>query len=376
MSRRTAALVVAAAVLAAGLTLGAAPAALAAEPAQMKTTSVSRDGMTMLPFRQTMEDAGYTVYFNSSDQSFYAELGGTWVWAPLYDNYAVVNGETVRLSRGPVIVQGVAYYPEDFFQGAFSGWYGWGSAWPRYPSTGWSRVIEGLRFRLVYERDDPGRIGLVVKNVTASEKTLKFPTGKTHEIVLKRNGAKVWSSADGKMYTQAVQYVTLKAGESKTYWTDLPGLAGGSYNVEAYFSGIPYTGIVTKKTISIERWNDGPIYGWDPLQYSLSFSQGWSSTLNPPQLVLRVKNPTGREVIFPYNHEYEFVIWGSDGSVTRKELPGMSRSDYVQKISAGASQTHFIYLNGLKRGTYYAEGYIKEGGRIVRTLGGVNFTIK
>ncbi|MGE5484103.1 MAG: BsuPI-related putative proteinase inhibitor [Ignavibacteriales bacterium] len=367
LNRRIATLLLAA-VLVAGITLGEAPAATAAATATFKPASVTRDGMRMLPFRQTMENAGATVYYNSTDRSFYAELDGVWVWAPVYDVYAVVNGERVRLSRAPVVVQDVAYYPEDFFDGVFSGWYGWGHSGGNQNNDS-NRAIEGLRFSLSYERGTPGRIGLVVKNVSGYRKTIMIPSGKTHEIVLKRNGAKVWSSTDGRVYTQAVQYVTLRAGESKTYWTDLPTLVRGSYGVEAYFFGVSYKGVVARTTIQAGSYNNPPAGNSGSLQYSLSYSQGWSSSQNPPQLVLRVKNPTGSDVTSSYSQSYEFVVWGKDGSVTRKQLPGM-------KIAAGASQTHFVYLNGLKRGSYYAECYLKEGGRTVRTIGSLSFTVK
>ncbi len=373
MSRRIPALLLTAAVLVAGISLGAAPSAMAAESATFKTTSVSRDGMTMLPFIETMENEGYTVY--SSAQGLYAERGGSWAWAPLYDMYAVVNGETVRLSRAPVIVQGVAYYPEDFFNKVVWGWYDWEPEWPNYPNQGWSRIIEGLRFRLIYDEGAPGKIGLAVKNAASYRKTIEIPSGKTHEIVLKKNGSKVWNSTDGKVFTQAVQYLTLRAGESKTYWTDLPSLARGSYDVEAYFSGVSYKGAVARTRITIRTPYNPPSYGWSSLRYSLSFSQGLANRLNPPQLVLRVNNPSGRDVVFPSGYTYEFVVWGNDGSETRKTLP-VSADELGRKVSPGASQTHFVYLNGLKRGSYYAEAYIKSGGQIVRTIGSLNFTVK
>ncbi|MCR4397903.1 MAG: BsuPI-related putative proteinase inhibitor [Firmicutes bacterium] len=347
--------------------------ALAAEPASMKTTAVSRDGMTMLPFRRTMEDAGATVYYNSGDRSFYAELHGRRIWAPLYDMYAVVNGETVRMSRAPVIVQGVAYFAEDLFQMFFAG------SPPDGPYTGrqygsWSRKIGGLRFRLVYERGNPGRIGLVVRNVTSAPKTLTFGSGKTHEIVLRRNGAEVWSSSDGQSYTQAVQRVTIGAGQSKTYWTRLPRLPRGYYDVEAYFTAVSYEGPVAEMRIAV---GSGQAVSWnDPLDYSLSFRTGWSGSQSPPRLVLTVRNNTGRDVVFPYPHSYEFVIWGNDGSVTRKKVPAMSVNDYVQQVAAGAVQTHFVYLHGLKKGSYYVEAYVREDGGGARMIGSLEFTVR
>jgi len=368
LSRRISALVLAAAVLAAALSVGTAPA-MAAEAATFKTASVTRDGMTMLPFRETLEAAGAKVSYSSQSSSFYAELNGNWIWAPVYDNYATINGYSVKMSRAPVVVQGTAYFPQDLLDLFLDGWRG---GWTPAPGQG-TGTREGLKFSLVYEAGNPGRIGLVVENTTSRAKTLTFPSGKTHEIVLKQNGARVWSSADGKVYTQSVKYETLRAGQSKTYWTDLPRLASGTYRAEAYFSGISYKGVVASTTIN----HRGSSANWyDPLKYSLSYQAGLFGILNPPKLVLTVKNPTGSDVVFPGKHTYEFVIWGYDGSETRKTLPGMSQSNFVQKIAAGASQTHFIYLNGIKKGTYYAEGYIKQDGRIVKTIGGLTFTVR
>ncbi|NPV69511.1 MAG: hypothetical protein HPY55_02545 [Firmicutes bacterium] len=391
-TRRFAALALVATLLVSGIAAAAAPAALAAEATTSAgTASVTRDGMRMLPFRKVMQEAGASVWFDSAAQEFYVEIDGLDITLPVYGGYAVVDGQTVKLSRAPVVVQGVAYIPEDFIEGVLSGDYAgwrWNDRWyDRWfgrkrvvaldPGHTWTQSKDGLQFKLTYKNGSPERIGLMVKNATSEDKTLTFPSGKTHEIVILRYGQKVWGSADGKFYTQAVQNVVLKAGETKTYWSDIPRLASGAYSVRGYLTAVSSSKPVVRANLSVKYTGYGRAPTWyDPLEYTLSFRQKSLFGANPPSLMLTVKNPTNDEVIFPDTHTYAFVIWGTDGSVTRKELPAMSRSEFVQKMAAGALQQHFIYLKGLPAGEYYAEGYVKEGGEVIRTIGGIRFTIR
>ncbi|MGX1194846.1 BsuPI-related putative proteinase inhibitor [Metabacillus sp. SLBN-84] len=87
------------------------------------------------------------------------------------------------------------------------------------------------------------QITMMVKNNSDEEKNFEFSSGQKYEIIITDpNGAEVYKYSKGKMFTQALQYVTIPPGESKTYeetWDmkSAGSLQAGDYTVTAQFAG-------------------------------------------------------------------------------------------------------------------------------------------
>ena len=244
-------------------------------------------------------------------------------------------------------------------------------------SSVWAlRTRDGLRFSITTDPNRPRRVGLVVSNTSSEDREIRFPTAKTHEIALFKDGVKLWGSADGKAYAQTAWTEKLAAKRSKTYWSQLPWLAPGEYELRAYFDGIRrQSPVVIARVYVGTTWWGGSWWLRNPLAYSVSFQKGFAAGQGQPKIVITVKNPTGEEVILPGPHSYEVVIYGDDGSVTTKVVPGMSPNAYVEQMGPGALRTYFVYLNGLRSGGYYAEVSVNEGVYGPRLIGSLTFRI-
>ncbi|MDR0136425.1 BsuPI-related putative proteinase inhibitor [Metabacillus idriensis] len=88
------------------------------------------------------------------------------------------------------------------------------------------------------------QINMTVKNQTDEEKNFEFSSGQKYEIIITDpNGAEVYKYSKGRMFTQALQYMTLPPGESQTYQEtcDMKSagtkLEAGEYTVTVMFAG-------------------------------------------------------------------------------------------------------------------------------------------
>ncbi len=58
---------------------------------------------------------------------------------------------------------------------------------------------------------------IVATNTSGQEIGLEFPTGQRFDVEIEQDGEVVWAWSDGRVFTQAVQYVDLGPGESLEY---------------------------------------------------------------------------------------------------------------------------------------------------------------
>ncbi len=85
--------------------------------------------------------------------------------------------------------------------------------------------VEGPRVRLVF----------LVSNAASDPVALTFPTGQEFDFSVFRNGRRLWSWSQDKMFTQAIHEVTLTSGETRRYettWETGP-VTAGVYRVSA-----------------------------------------------------------------------------------------------------------------------------------------------
>lgn len=68
------------------------------------------------------------------------------------------------------------------------------------------------------ESPESVQINITLKNNTNEEKNFEFSSGQKYEIIITDpNGAEVYKYSKGRMFTQALQYLTLPPGESQTW---------------------------------------------------------------------------------------------------------------------------------------------------------------
>ena len=70
---------------------------------------------------------------------------------------------------------------------------------------------------------------LAVTNAAAAPVTLEFSSGQTYDFIVDDGGREVWRWSAGRFFTQALQSITLRAGETRTSraaWRPDPSLRG------------------------------------------------------------------------------------------------------------------------------------------------------
>jgi Intracellular proteinase inhibitor len=76
-----------------------------------------------------------------------------------------------------------------------------------------------------------------VKNQTEQEKTFEFSSGQTIDFELRNaKGEVVYKDSKNKMYTQAIQEITVKQGEEFSQKIVLPTLESGSYTLTVWMT--------------------------------------------------------------------------------------------------------------------------------------------
>lgn len=88
---------------------------------------IDENSRTQVPFRVTVEEFGATVGWNSELRMAYAELNGIIVYAPIGENYIIVNGSTVKNDTYAVIVNNRTYCPIRKVLEALGGKVSWNS---------------------------------------------------------------------------------------------------------------------------------------------------------------------------------------------------------------------------------------------------------
>ncbi|MCA1057070.1 hypothetical protein LCM10_19120 [Rossellomorea aquimaris] len=92
-----------------------------------------------------------------------------------------------------------------------------------------------------------------IKNQTEREKPFVFPSGQKIDFEVTNNkGEVVYRDSENKMYTQAIEELTLKQGEEFTQKVALPKLDSGSYTLSVWLTAKGESNYKVKKDITIK----------------------------------------------------------------------------------------------------------------------------
>jgi hypothetical protein len=228
-------------------------------------------------------------------------------------------------------------------------------------------------FAFVFDRSDPARVGIAVRNVTGTQLQVTFPSSKTHDIIVKKDGNTIWQASAGMSYLPVMRTEVFAPGETRVYNTDLPALAPGAYTIDGYFMGALNRNLpVLRSSIRIPASR----YGRQMLDYRLRFSQTLFSR-REPKLLLTVKNTHGRDVYFPAGHTYLFTVKNPAGQVVfTKYVGSLGYGVRYEKMPKDASRYYFVNLKGLPAGSYTAEVTLLEGGTTLGRIATTWFAVR
>jgi Intracellular proteinase inhibitor len=100
-------------------------------------------------------------------------------------------------------------------------------------------IVAGEMVPSLTKKDADGQIVYVysVKNQTEQEKTFSFSSGQTIDYELRNEkGEIVYKDSKNKMYTQALQEITVKQGEAFSREIVLPKVESGSYTLTVWMT--------------------------------------------------------------------------------------------------------------------------------------------
>lgn len=93
---------------------------------------------------------------------------------------------------------------------------------------------------------DKVALKITVTNRSDADTALRFRNGQRYDIIASRDGAEVWRWSKGRFFIQALGFLRLKAGESRTFNTtwdlkdnDGKEVAPGTYSLSARITSLP-----------------------------------------------------------------------------------------------------------------------------------------
>ncbi|WP_299746691.1 BsuPI-related putative proteinase inhibitor [uncultured Rossellomorea sp.] len=100
-------------------------------------------------------------------------------------------------------------------------------------------IVAGEMEPSLTKQEESGQIVYVysIKNQTEQEKTFVFSSGQTIDFELRNDkGEVVYKDSKNKMYTQAIQEITVKQGEEFSQKVVLPKVEGGTYTLTVWLT--------------------------------------------------------------------------------------------------------------------------------------------
>ncbi|MGB9866665.1 MAG: hypothetical protein ACPLPR_01970 [Bacillota bacterium] len=222
-------------------------------------------------------------------------------------------------------------------------------------SAAFASTFPTLGFGFFQDGTSPWVLTLSVKNTGTSPASIGPSSQGSLQVYLYRDGSMVW-------YSSVSLNLQIAAGETKYIPITIPCQTPGLYYAQVYLL------VQGGERLSVAcTYSPIQYYCYDPLHYSVTFqSKAWPS--GQRRVVITVRNDTGSDVYFPWQHSYEVVARSQDGRVIRKTVPSMSPTSLYEKVPAGATRYYFINMQELTAGSYTVEVWLKEGGMYVRQL--------
>jgi Intracellular proteinase inhibitor len=100
-------------------------------------------------------------------------------------------------------------------------------------------IVAGEMEPSITKQEESGQVVYVysIKNQTEQEKTFVFSSGQTIDFELRNDkGVVVYKDSKNKMYTQAIQEITVKQGEEFSQKVVLPKVEGGTYTLTVWLT--------------------------------------------------------------------------------------------------------------------------------------------
>ncbi|MGM0754229.1 MAG: BsuPI-related putative proteinase inhibitor [Bacillota bacterium] len=100
-------------------------------------------------------------------------------------------------------------------------------------------IVAGEMEPSLTKQEESGQIVYVysIKNQTEQEKTFVFSSGQTIDFELRNDkGEVVYKDSKNKMYTQAIQEITVKQGEEFSQKVVLPKVGSGTYTLTVWLT--------------------------------------------------------------------------------------------------------------------------------------------
>ena len=295
----------------------------------------------LVPFRTVFRALGATVKWNGANRTAVSEWEGSTIRFPMQQKWAQVDGQRHTLPVASRVITGSSFVPVSFLEEVLGLYVRWDS--DRLVIE--HRTGQDLEHKVVVDLEN-GRVGLRVHNPNRRSATVTLPSSQTHDFIIRSGNEKVWQASQGQAYLTVIQTLTFRAGEYRTFWSELPELNPGDYVVEGYFPNASRP--VARERLTVESQLPAT------LRYSVVVDQ------NSGRVGLIVRN-TGREqvsVTVPSSKTHDFVIKSQDEVIWRAS-EGKAYLPQVTPITFAPNQSR-VYWNELPelgRGDYVVEAY-------------------
>ena len=115
--------------------------------------------------------------------------------------------------------------------------------------------LEITTIKKAFPKSEIVPIRLSVTNTGSATQTLTFASGQKYDfLVTDKAGTEVWRWSTGRMFTQEIQNIQLKSGETDNYFGGVPAgyLGKGDYSIVGWLTATELLGEKLSLVISIE----------------------------------------------------------------------------------------------------------------------------
>lgn len=214
-----------------------------------------------------------------------------------------------------------------------------------------------LSYYLTYD-EDQNKLHFTVANLKSYPVNLRFSSGQDFDLIIRQKGQKVWQYSDDKSYTQAVRNERLQPYNAKSYQVELPLLADGNYQVQAYFAGgVSRNRVAANLSITIKHKQQGNIQG---LKYDLDYNA------KDGEMVFTVTNKTYQPInlIYPQAKKFDLLILNNNGKKVWRHSDDMVYTQALQRewLYPWRSLVFEAKLPALKPGNYTVQASFHAAG--------------
>lgn len=201
---------------------------------EMDVDPVIENGNTLVPVRSISEALGAKVTWDKSTKTVNLTKENSNISLKLWNKNAKVNDKEVTLDMPAKIFNDRTFVPLRFISETFGCEVNWDKASKTITLKSNSDNLLQDSYQMLTEAEN---FKFIFTNTSENNLELNFNSGQKFEFILSKDGKEAWKYSNEMMFTQALETITLKPGETIEFLLnkdELPKEFTGEHTFEFY----------------------------------------------------------------------------------------------------------------------------------------------